>query len=150
MAYHYGLYENPANYPTPLLEQQQLFYHHNEPLFAQNSDNVLSKLLAAQERAAKKRVVKRTTVIAAGIVVCTVGMIFAFLSYICLFHDCQVSRTAIISTAPLGPVLTISQVTSHVAPLSVPLVMGLLSYLLSAQWLKSSVNGGPNRPSPMQ
>jgi hypothetical protein len=135
-----GLYKN-----LPQFDQNS----GNNSTFISNSDldaaNLKKKKLASQER-----VVGNTCLIAMGILISLVGMMFAFLSFICIFHRCQVSKLSIVSTAPLGSVLTISQVTSHIAPLCVPITMRLFSYLLSDQWLKSSLNEGPNRPSPMQ
>ena len=132
---------------VPLSHLQQLY---NGSTFTQKSDGPSSTLVTAQESASRKRVVRNTCLITTGILISLVGMMFAFLSFICIFHQCHISKDSIVSTAPLGRVLTISQVTSHVAPLSVPIIMGLFSYLLSVQWLKSSADGGPNRPSPMQ
>lgn len=132
---------------VPPTEQQ---YSYTGSTVTQKPDGPSSTLVAAQERASRERVVRRTCLIATGILVCLVGMIFAFLSFICVFHQCQISNHSVISTAPLGQVLTISQVTSHVAPLSLPIIMGLFSYLLSARWLRSSTNGGPDQPSPTQ
>ena len=144
MSYGHSQYQ----YAAVPISQQQNFY--NGSTFTQKSDGPPSTLVAAQEGASRKWVVRNTCLIATGILISLVGMLFAFLSFICIFHQCQVSKVSVVSTAPLGRVLTISQVTSHVAPLSVPIIMGLFSYLLSARWLKSSVDGGPNRPSPMQ
>ena len=129
---------------------QQQHFDNGSTTSTQKSGGLSSTLVAAQEGASRKWVVRNTCLIATGILISLIGMIVAFLSFICIFHQCQVSKLTIVSTAPLGRVLTISQVTSHVAPLSVPIIMGLFSYLLSVRWLKSSADGGPNRPSPMQ
>ncbi|KDR68207.1 hypothetical protein GALMADRAFT_272694 [Galerina marginata CBS 339.88] len=139
-----------THYASIPLPEQQYLLPYGDPSFSQKPDRFSSTLLAAQERASRKRVARTTCLIATGILISTLGMVFAFLSFICVFHRCQASSRSVVTTAPLGPVLTISQVTSHVAPLSVPLIMGLLSYLLSAMWLRSSIDGGPNCPSPMQ
>lgn len=140
--------QSQYQYAAVPLSQQQHFY--NGSTFTQKSGGPSSTLVTAQEGASQKWVVRNTCLVATGILISLVGMMFAFLSFVCIFHQCQVSKVSIVSTAPLGRVLTISQVTSHVAPLSVPIIMGLFSYLLSVQWLKSSADGGPNRPSPMQ
>ncbi|KDR73867.1 hypothetical protein GALMADRAFT_227626 [Galerina marginata CBS 339.88] len=146
MSYTRGQYPYTA---VPLPEPQHSFPS-NDLSFAEKPNGLSSTLLAAQERASQKRVILTTCLIATAILISIVGMILAFLSFICVFHQCQVSSLSIVSTAPLGLVLTISQVTSHVAPLSVPIIMGIFSYLLSARWLISSTDGGRNRPSPMQ
>ena len=143
MSYGHSQYQYTA---VPLPQQ----HSYNGSTFTQKLDGPSSTLVAAQERASRKWVVRNTCLIATGVLISLVGMIFAFLSFICIFHECQVSNLSIVSTAPLGRVLTISQITSHMAPLSVPIIMGLISYLLAVQWLRSSVDGGLNRPSPMQ
>lgn len=111
-----------------------------------------SKLLAAQNHASRKRVAGKTCLIATAIIILLIGMTCVLLSYLCLAYKCNVSNLSLISTAPLGKVLTISQVTSHLAPVSVPIVMGLSSSLVGAKWLKSSADSSSslNRPSPMQ
>jgi len=135
-----GVYMYPTEYapshPTPV----------KEPLLG----SVSSELQVAQERASRKRVVGRTLLIGAVIVFALLGMTAVLLTYICVAHQCIISSQAVTTTAPLGKVLTISQITSHTAPLSVPIVMGLCSYLLAATWLRSSTGGNQNRPSPMQ
>jgi hypothetical protein len=79
------------------------------------------------------------------------GMILVLGFYICLAHKCvTASGGVLISTAPLGKVLTISQVASHIAPVTVPFVMGLSAYQVGAEWLQSSAKANPNRPSPLQ
>ncbi|KIM38940.1 hypothetical protein M413DRAFT_29853 [Hebeloma cylindrosporum] len=144
MSYTHDQYQ----YAPVALPQQHPSY--NGSTFTQKSEGPPSTLLDAQQRASRKRAVRNTCLIATGILITLIGMMFAFLSFICIFHQCNVSKLSIVSTAPLGRVLTISQVTSHIAPLSVPIIMGLFSYLLSVRWLRSSVDGGPNRPSPRQ
>ena len=111
-----------------------------------------SKLFAAQNRASQKRVAGKTCLITTAIIILLIGMTCVLLSYLCLAHKCNVTNLSLISTAPLGKVLTISQVTSHLAPVSVPIVMGLSSSLAGVKWLKSSTdsNSSLNRPSPMQ
>jgi hypothetical protein len=158
-----------CNY-NPLPQHEQ--HTHNNPTSMQNEDGPSSTpvnpvdaaergsstsvdlaakdLVNAKNCASQKRVVQNTCLIAMGISITLVGMMVAFFSFICVFHQCKFSELSIVSTAPLGRVLTISQVTSHIATLSVPIIMGPFSYLLSVQWLKSSADGGPNRPSPMQ
>jgi hypothetical protein len=151
MSYYHGQYQY-ASIPPPEQQYSQPYQPNHGPSFTQSQkqDGLSSTLVAAQHRASRKRVLLNTCLIATAILIALVGMIFVFLSFICVFHQCQFSRLSVVSTAPLGRVLTISQVTSHVAPLAVPIIMGLFSYLLSAQWLKSSADAGPNRPSPMQ
>uniref|UniRef100_A0A8H7XTX3 Uncharacterized protein n=1 Tax=Psilocybe cubensis TaxID=181762 RepID=A0A8H7XTX3_PSICU len=121
-----------------------------------------SKLHTAQARAARRSVVLPTCLTATLILASLLATTAALLTYLCAFNACRVvpARRALVSTAPLGRVLTITQVTSHVAPVSVPVVMGLFSYLLAAGWLRSSAvvkdgdasngNGNVNRPTPMQ
>ncbi|KAF8995980.1 hypothetical protein BDQ17DRAFT_1364875 [Cyathus striatus] len=107
----------------------------------------------SQTEAQKKGVVWRALLIGGIIFLVLVAMIAVLLSYLCVAHQCarsSVNSRILLSTAPLGKTLTISQVSSHVAPLAVPLVMGLFSYQLAAQWLKASIHSGQNRPSPMQ
>jgi len=146
MSYSHGRYQYAA---TPMPTQQHC-PPSNGPPFTPIPDGLSSTLLAVQQRASRRRVVRTTCLIATCILITLIGMTFAFLSFLCIFHQCQVSNLSIISTAPLGRVLTISQVTSHVVPFSVPIIMGLFSYLLSARWLRSSVKGDVNRPTPMQ
>ncbi|KAF8996043.1 hypothetical protein BDQ17DRAFT_963865 [Cyathus striatus] len=78
------------------------------------------------------------------------GMGLAVILYLCVTHKCYVTNQHLISTAPLGKALTISQVASHIAPVTIPLLMSLTSYHLAAKWLKASAIEGPDRPSPMQ
>lgn len=104
----------------------------------------------AQEHASRKSIVGRTAVIGVAVIVLLIGMTALLLTYTCVLNTCSVSNLEIVSTAPLGRVLTISQVASHVAPFSVPIVMGLCSNLLGAMWLRSSRKNTLNRPSPMQ
>ena len=122
------------------------------PFLKSEAPNTSSKLLAAQNRASRKRVARKTCLIATAIITLLIGMTFVLMAYLCLAHKCSVSNLSLISTAPLGKVLTISQVTSHLAPVSVPIVMGLSSSLVGAKWLRSSADpsSGLNRPSPMQ
>jgi hypothetical protein len=77
-------------------------------------------------------------------------MIIILGSYICLAHKCTSAGGQLISTAPLGKVLTISQVASHVGPFTVSFVMGLYAYQVGAEWLQSSAKVDRNRPSPLQ
>ncbi|TFK38978.1 hypothetical protein BDQ12DRAFT_722828 [Crucibulum laeve] len=106
---------------------------------------------AAKSKAHSSSSVARVLCFGAGIVLLLVAMIIILLSYLCFAHECHMSgKTALISTAALGKTLTISQVASHVAPITVPLVMGLCSYHVGARWMDSSTTGGPNRPSPLQ
>ncbi|PPQ97614.1 hypothetical protein CVT26_002372 [Gymnopilus dilepis] len=146
MSYDHGQYQYAALSPP----EQQHSLPYIDSTYTQQQDGRPSSLVAAQERASQKRVARNTCLIAIGILLALFGLIFALLLFICVFHQCQASRLSIVSTAPLGRVLTISQVASHVAPVSVPIIMGLFAYFLSAKWVVSSVNGGPNRPSPMQ
>ncbi len=115
-----------------------------------SSESTYSALHKAQERATRKRVLGRTILIGFTILLLLVGMTALLLTYICVLNTCTVSNRTIVSTAPLGRVLTVSQVASHMAPLSVPIVMGLFSHLLAAKWLHSSGLRTTNRPTPMQ
>jgi hypothetical protein len=115
-----------------------------------SSESTYSSLHKAQERATRKRVLLRTILIGFTILLLLVGMTALLLSYVCVLNKCTISNRTIVSTAPLGRVLTVSQVTSHMAPLSVPIVMGLFSHLLAAKWLHSSGLRTTNRPTPMQ
>ncbi|KAF9001721.1 hypothetical protein BDQ17DRAFT_1490130 [Cyathus striatus] len=76
------------------------------------------------------------------IVIGVFGMVLAVISYLCVAHKCWIADRHL--------VLTISQVASHIAPVTIPLLMGLTSYNLAERWLKASVTEGPDRPSPMQ
>ncbi|PPQ81379.1 LOW QUALITY PROTEIN: hypothetical protein CVT25_015900 [Psilocybe cyanescens] len=112
---------------------------------------VRPELTAAQRRASRKGVALVTCLTATLIIGSLLAMTVVLLSYLCAVHQCQVSRHSIISTAPLGKVLTITQITSHISPVSIPIIMGLFSYLLSVEWLRSSkAKKGQNRPTPMQ
>ncbi|PPQ66040.1 hypothetical protein CVT26_010796 [Gymnopilus dilepis] len=132
--YAYPTYPPPSTSPTP--PTQPNFYS--------------TELMAAQDRASRRRIVGVTCLLSTLIIVALIALDAVFLSYICVMHQCKMVRLSLVSTAPLGHVLGISQVTSHVAPISVPIVMGLFSYLLAAKWLSSSQTEGQNRPSPMQ
>lgn len=107
-------------------------------------------LHAAQEGASRRGVLGRTVLIGLTIIVLLMGMTALLLAYTCVLNKCSSSNMEIVSTAPLGRVLTISQVASHVAPFTVPIVMSLFSNLLGAMWLRSSSSRTINRPSPMQ
>ncbi|KDR66408.1 hypothetical protein GALMADRAFT_147995 [Galerina marginata CBS 339.88] len=136
---------------TGVLDQPRSFVSNTTSSFAlKTEDSISPALLAAEQHAGRKRVVRTTCLITSLIFICLIAMNIVLLSFICVFHQCQISRRSIISTAPLGLVLTISQITSHIGPVAVPIIMGLFSYLVAARWLRSSLDGGPNRPSPMQ
>lgn len=122
----------------------------SSPSYPSKADDLVSVLLDAQERASRKRVVWSTCLITILTLIGVMGMNAFFLSYICMVNHCYRSGLTVVSTAPLGKVLTISQITTHIVPVSVSIIMGLYSYLLAAKWLKSSHDGGPDRPSPMQ
>ena len=109
-----------------------------------------SALREAQGRASRRGVFARTALIGTAVIVLLGGMAAILLTYICVMHECSSSNREILSTAPLGRVLTISQIASHIAPFSIPIVMGLCSNLLGAMWLRSSNRRTRDRPSPMQ
>jgi len=114
-----------------------------------NSDSFA--LHESQDRASRKGVLGRTVFMGATVIVLLIGLTTLFLTYTCVVYKCsRSSNREIVSTAPLGTILTISQVASHVAPLSIPIVMSLFSNLLGAMWLRSSSRRTSNRPSPMQ
>ncbi|KAF8955571.1 hypothetical protein BDZ97DRAFT_1926616 [Flammula alnicola] len=120
------------------------------PSYRNEDLNHPSDVIAAQERASRRSVAGVTCLVGTLVICILLGMIVLLLAYLCVAHKCYTSKLALISSAPLGKVLTISQVGSHVATASVPIVMGLFSYLLGAQWLQSSSTRSQNRPSPKQ
>ena len=87
-------------------------------LVKSESPSTSSKLLTAQNHVFGKRVAGKTCLIATAIIILLIGMTYVLLSYLCLAYQCNVSNLSLISTAPLGKVLTIAQVTSHLAPVS--------------------------------
>jgi hypothetical protein len=108
-------------------------------------------LAHAQERARAQGVLGRTCLIGALIIISLVGMMAVLVSFICGVHRCtRGSNRLLMSAAPLSTVLTISQVVSHVAPFTVPFVMGLFAFQIGAEWLRFSTNLDANRPSPLQ
>ena len=113
-------------------------------------NSVSFALREAQGRASRRGILGRTVLIGTAVIVLLVGMTAILLTYTCVMHECSSSNREILSTAPLGRVLTISQIASHMAPFSIPIVMGLCSNLLGAMWLRSSSRHTRNRPSPMQ
>ncbi|KIK03994.1 hypothetical protein K443DRAFT_676313 [Laccaria amethystina LaAM-08-1] len=134
----------PLRYSQPQMKSPQLFTEDK----ASNTQNPVAD---AQMEARRKTVTGRAILFGGLVILTVVGMILVLLSYLCVAHQCsRGSSRTLISTAPLGKVLTISQVTSHVAPVAIPLVMGLWSLHLGATWLKSSAMRGVDRPSPMQ
>ena len=108
------------------------------------------ELSGAQEAARAQGVVGRTLLIGGCIILLLYGMLVAFITFLCIANTCTKSGRFMASTAPLGRVLTISQVTSHLVPVTVPFVMGFCAYQLGAQWLRSSRTFDVNRPSPLQ
>jgi hypothetical protein len=103
-----------------------------------------------QRRARAEGVLVRALLVGGATVIALFGMMAALLCYVCVANECTVSGTVLTTTASLGKVLTISQLASHVAPVVVPLVMGLCAFQLGAQWLQSSQRFDGNRPSPLQ
>ncbi|KIM74262.1 hypothetical protein PILCRDRAFT_828428 [Piloderma croceum F 1598] len=65
-------------------------------------------------------------------------------------HESYVSSGYLITSAPLGPTITIAHACSMVVSLTVPLVLGLAAYRLSRDWMAASHNGTDNRPTPFQ
>ena len=104
----------------------------------------------AQRRAKAEGVLTRALLVGGATVIALFGMMAALLCYVCVANKCTVSGTVLTTTASLGKVLTISQLASHVAPVVVPLVMGLCAFQIGAQWLHSSQRLDGNRPSPLQ
>jgi hypothetical protein len=116
-----------------------------------DSENLHPSPAQAQATAGNASILPRIMVVGALILVPLFGLSVTLISFLCVANTCiRSSGGTLISTAPLGKVLTISQVASHVAPLTVPIVMGLFAYWLGAQWLVASTEGGKNRPSPSQ
>jgi len=134
----------PLRYSQPQMESPQLFT-------GDKASNMQNPVADAQMEAHCKTVTGRAILFGGVIILTVVGMILVLLSYLCVTHQCsRGSGRTLTSTAPLGKVLTISQVTSHVIPFAIPLVMGLWSLHLGATWLMSSATHGVDRPSPMQ
>lgn len=104
----------------------------------------------AQRRARAEGVSARALLVGGATVIALFGMMAALLCYVCVANECTVSGTVLTTTAALGKVLTISQLASHVAPVVVPLVMGLCAFQIGARWLQSSQRFDGNRPSPLQ
>lgn len=117
-----------------------------------NWSNLHSRVANAQVEAhSQRRATKRSLVIGSLVIILLLGMIMALLVYLCLGHKCNKGKgRVLISTAPIGVVLTISQIASSVVPLTVAPVMSMYAYKLGASWIQSSTNSGPNRPSPLQ
>jgi hypothetical protein len=67
-----------------------------------------------------------------------------------VIHDFRFSSGYLITSAPLGPTITIAHACSLVVSITVPLVLGLAAYRLSRDWLSASRNGGNNRPTSFQ
>ncbi|KAJ7290194.1 hypothetical protein C8J57DRAFT_1212836 [Mycena rebaudengoi] len=65
-------------------------------------------------------------------------------------HEYLHQDLVIITTAPLGPTLSIVHVLSILLVMSVPLVVGLEGYRLAGLWLSASASSGHNRPTPFQ
>ncbi|KAF9001728.1 hypothetical protein BDQ17DRAFT_1358140 [Cyathus striatus] len=137
----YHQHQNPADTPYQPPEA-----HHPTTINMEYPD-----LVEAQRKARSSgRTICRAFLVGGLIMIGVFGMGLAVISYLCLTHKCYVTNRHLISSASLGKVLTISQVASHIAPVTIPLLMGLASYHLAAKWLKASAIEGSDRPSPMQ
>ena len=78
------------------------------------ASNTRNPVVDAQMEARRKTVTGRAILFGGLIILTVMGMILVLLSYLCVAHQCsRDSGRTLISTAPLGKVLTISQVTSH-------------------------------------
>lgn len=87
----------------------------------------------------------------------TLSVIFLsvmLLVYVFVIHQAYIdphTRTAVISTANLQYIITISGLLSTAVSRTVPAVVTVYAYHVAAVWLRSSeVSGSPNRPSPLQ
>lgn len=65
-------------------------------------------------------------------------------------HKFHFTSGALVTSAPLGPTITIAHACSIVVSLTVPIVLSLTAYILSKDWLAASRTGGDNRPTPFQ
>jgi hypothetical protein len=65
-------------------------------------------------------------------------------------HDFYIKSDSLVTTASLGPTITIAHVCSVLVSATVPLLLGLAAYNLSRDWLAASRTGGDNRPTPFQ
>ncbi|KAF9458683.1 hypothetical protein BDZ94DRAFT_1239783 [Collybia nuda] len=145
------LHHPNGSYPTngPTYEPYNPYI--STPMLPEQKHEDRASLVAAQRKAnTALPVVGRALLIGLVVICLLLGMIIALIVYLCVGNTCTISRTMLISSAPLGRVLTVSQVASHVAPFTVPLVMVLYSYNLGARWLRASIDAGQDRPSPMQ
>ncbi|KAF8994379.1 hypothetical protein BDQ17DRAFT_1431041 [Cyathus striatus] len=120
-----------------------------DPHQAIGKESVVS-LKAKRKARTSRRTLCCAFLVGGPIVIGVFGMVLAVISYTCVAHKCWIADRHLVSTASLGKVLTISQVASHVTPVTIPLLMGLTSYHIAEKWLKASITEGPNRPSPMQ
>ena len=97
----------PLRYSQPQMESPQLFT-------GDKVNNTQNPVVDAQMEARRKTVTGRAILFGGLIILTVMGMILVLLSYLCVAHQCsRGSGRTLISTAPLGKVLTISQVTSH-------------------------------------
>jgi hypothetical protein len=67
-----------------------------------------------------------------------------------LANEFSFTSSALITSAPLGPVITIANICAIIVSVTVPIVLGLAAYHFSTDWLAASRTGGDNRPTPFQ
>lgn len=106
---------------------------------------------STQANVSDRGVTLRIFLMGGAILILLAGFIMAVVSYTCVAFQCSVSRHFIISSAPLGKVLTLSQVASHIAPVMLPVAMKVCSYELATGWMRSSERAQTkDLPSPLQ
>ena len=65
-------------------------------------------------------------------------------------HKFYLTSDALVTSASLGPTLTIAHACSTVVSITVPFILALAAYYLARDWLVASHIGGDNRPTPFQ
>ncbi|KAG9011455.1 hypothetical protein FRB94_008286 [Tulasnella sp. JGI-2019a] len=104
----------------------------------------------ARAEAETKSALGTIVLYSAPVFVVTAGSALVLLAYIFLINQWRKDGLAITTTADLQNLLTISEVLTTVVSKTVPIVLGVLAYQLASDWLKASVQGTNDRPSPLQ
>ena len=128
---------------------QDLHYSPNHNVTADsNFDSDPKRSLAGTSHGSNKtfRILLTGISIVAVVLLVAAGLLLQVL----VLHESRISSGYLITSAPLGPTITIAHACSMVVSLTVPLVLGLAAYRLSRDWVAASHNGTDNRPTSFQ
>lgn len=112
------------------------------------------RLQQAMEDAQHEGCATTIILVSLAVVLGVVSLSAMLLIYVFVVHQAYIdstSKAAIISTAKLQYIITISGLLSSVISRTVPVVVTVYAYHVAAAWLRTSqLSRGQDRPSPMQ